>query len=364
MAEIWLNGYVGYDLTPKTVSEMLQPLFGADVIINLNTPGGSVYDGVEIYNILRQYAGKKTIRMGSLVASIGSYIAAAGDVIIAQDFTSYMIHNVRSFVDGDSDEMAKEAERLKRLNEQIANRLSDLSGQTVAAILEQMKNTTWLYGKEISDAGFATDYEDTGKSVDRNMAIMSAEHQYMRSVAMIKNKNYKDESPGVAGDKKLNGGKSMETKAEVLERSKALFDNGKLTLKEFADAVGANDLIVTDQHREALKVRNAITSAGYADPLATIAAQQARIDELSKAERAVALTNAFGPEGETNLVREYAEKIVPKNAVAAELAAAIESVKADKIAKNLMGEMVDPASAVNRLESNETEGTGKYQFAD
>jgi ATP-dependent protease ClpP protease subunit/predicted transcriptional regulator len=407
MAEIWLSGGVGWELTSKLVAEKLKELNGQDVIINLNTGGGSVYEGVEIFNIINQYRGHKIIKMGSIVASIGSYIACAGDEIIAQDFTSFMIHEVSSYVEGTASEIRAEAERIEKLNDLITARLVNISGKTDKEIRSLMKSETWYYGQEIVDAGFADRLETTGKATEKTAAVAIAREQYKR-VAMIgqrketkDNDGWVDEARALIGSgnynavdeseqvirngivmrtalrrivsRAANGNPevasliSMIDKAESKKRGKRMDkaelieavrrENG-LTLDEIAKALNQSERLMGEEHKNALSVMTELNKLGVKDPVAEIKANRARIEGLSKAERSVALTNAFGASKvengkELNLVREYAEERVPKNSAGEELTKAIDEVKNSTIAKRLAGEMADPSNEVNRIETRE-----------
>jgi ATP-dependent protease ClpP protease subunit/predicted transcriptional regulator len=407
MAEIWLSGGVGWELTAQLVAEKLKELNGQDVIINLNTGGGSVYDGIEIYNVIKQYQGRKIIKLGSLVASAGTYIACAGDEVVAQDFTSFMIHEVNSWVEGTAEEIMAEAERVEKLNDLGAKRLSEKSGKTYKEIRSLMKEETWFYGQEIVDAGFADRLEDTGKAMEKTVAVAIAREQYKR-VAMIgqrketkDNDGWVDEARALIdsgnynavddSDEIIRNGVVMRTalrrivsraangkpevanlismidKAESRKRGKRMDkaelieavrrENG-LTLDEIAKALNQSERLMGEEHKNALSVMTELNKLGVKDPVAEIKANRARIEELSKAERSVALTNAFGASRvengkELNLVREYAEERVPKNAAGEDLTKSIDEVKNSTIAKRLAGEMADPSSEVNRIETRE-----------
>jgi hypothetical protein len=150
-------------------------------------------------------------------------------------------------------------------------------------------------------------------------------------------------------------GKRIMDKAELIEAVRR--ENG-LTLDEIAKALNQSERLMGEEHKNALSVMTELNNLGVKDPVAEIKANRARIEELAKSERSVALTNAFGASKiengkELNLVREYAEERVPKNAVGEELANAIEEVKNSTIAKRLAGEMADPSSEVNRIETRE-----------
>jgi hypothetical protein len=149
-------------------------------------------------------------------------------------------------------------------------------------------------------------------------------------------------------------GKRMD-KAELIEAVRR--ENG-LTLDEIAKALNQAERLMGEEHKNALSVMTELNKLGVKDPVAEIKVNRVRIEELAKSERSVALTNAFGASKiengkELNLVREYAEERVPKNVAGEELANAIEEVKNSTIAKRLAGEMADPSSEVNRIETRE-----------
>jgi hypothetical protein len=144
-------------------------------------------------------------------------------------------------------------------------------------------------------------------------------------------------------------------KAELLEAIRR--ENG-LTLDEIAKELNQADRFITDVHKNALSVVNELEKLGVKDPVAEIKANRERIEELAKSERSVALTEAFGASKvengkELNLVREYAEERIPKNSVGEDLEKQIEGVKNSTICKRLAGEMADPNSEINTIETRE-----------
>ena len=163
MKIIRLSGYVGFDITSASVADALASANGEDIEVPSSIPRvGQVYEGVAIYDLFANYSGGKTLIMGGLVASIGSYIATAFDKVIAQDISIYMIHNVR-LVCGDYLELRKEADALEKLNGHVGDRLARFSKKSNEDILGLMAAESWYYGKEIIDGGFATEYRETGK---------------------------------------------------------------------------------------------------------------------------------------------------------------------------------------------------------
>jgi ATP-dependent protease ClpP protease subunit len=177
MNEIRLSGIVGKDFDADSVAEQLKNMSG-DIVIYLNSPGGSYFVGAQVFNELRRYSGKKTIKMGSLVASAAAYVACVGDEVIASDNTAFMIHEVSSAAEGTAAEIAAQARQVEKLNALIGKRLAERSKKTESEIRRLMQEETWYYGQEIVDAGFADRLEDTGAATDRAAAVASAEKQY------------------------------------------------------------------------------------------------------------------------------------------------------------------------------------------
>ena len=113
---LYLEGGVydeeGY-ISAKSVREKLD----GDVVIHLNSPGGSTFEGVSIYNVLKDHPGKVTIQIDGIAASAASVIAMGADVIRARPSSMMMIHNCWSFAVGNAKELIKTAEILKKVDE-------------------------------------------------------------------------------------------------------------------------------------------------------------------------------------------------------------------------------------------------------
>lgn len=100
--------------TPKAFREALDEHEGKDIIVSINSPGGDVFAGFEIYNMLAARKGGTTVRVMGLAASAASYIAMAADPGKLQmcRASMMMIHNPWSWAYGNAEEMRKQAEVL------------------------------------------------------------------------------------------------------------------------------------------------------------------------------------------------------------------------------------------------------------
>jgi len=353
MIRFQLEGFVGDEITPVGVSEKLTEAAGDDITVDLYTVGGQIYDGIEVYNRIANYPGKKTAVLGGLVASIGTYISTAFDTIQAQSSTVFMVHNAGSMMIGDADAMEKEAKELRKLNNHIAERLAERSGKKKKDILDMMDAETYLYGQEIVDQGFADELLENKNAValDKDACkrlIASAKEEHKNRIAA------KNKKPEEKGNDTVNDGiriitnKEIQTmdKKELLQRIDVLRQNGDITLLEIAKSMGLENQIVTEETRQAVETVNRFNEAGIKDIEAEMKRLQEKAEKAEKAERENTLLENFGPrknkDGSVNVVRDYAEKVYNSET-------SIEDIKNDEIMKRLQAQNADYTSEANRL---------------
>lgn len=122
--------------------------------IEINSPGGSVFAGSEIYTALKKHKGKVTVDITALAASAASVIAMAGDVVRMSPTSQMMIHNVSSQGSGDYRDMEHLAEVLKQANETIASAYILKTGKSKEEILEMMDKEKWFTAEQAKEQGF------------------------------------------------------------------------------------------------------------------------------------------------------------------------------------------------------------------
>lgn len=335
MKRIRLAGYVGWDITPEAVQAALTEAGGAPIEIHLTTEGGLISDGIAIYDLIDKYEGEKVCLMGGLVASIGSYIATACPKVIAQDITVYMIHNAHNSCYGDHKAMTSNAVYLEKQTEHIADRLSRFTGKKKEDLLEMMDAETWLYGKDILDAGFATDYIETGKAKEDPENVLTEErfkyHERLKSVAALRG----EVPPPKPKEEKMD-------RKEFLEKAKGFIKSGEFTFDDAVELFGARDQIITEKQKETLNV------LGEDDPAELRAkAKAAEIAALN-----VQLDEAFGKEG---TLRTYAQGCVERGM-------SIEDIQKDPVAIDLAAKRAD--SSVNVIEPAEGDDENKDDDGD
>lgn len=141
----WIYDYFEIASTsPADISNAIDSLNGEDVEVEINSGGGDVFAGSEIYTALKGYSGNVTVKIVGLCASIASVIAMAGDKVLMSPTAQLMIHNVSSGASGDYRDMDKASEVLKGANDIIANSYIIKTGKTRAELLAMMDAETWL----------------------------------------------------------------------------------------------------------------------------------------------------------------------------------------------------------------------------
>lgn len=122
--------------------------------VHINSPGGSVYDGVAIFNMLRQHKASVTVHIDGLAASIASVIAMSGDKVVMPSNSMMMIHNAMSVSIGNANDMRKMADDLEKINESVINsyiaKNPELDREYLKALMD---DETWLTASEAYELG-------------------------------------------------------------------------------------------------------------------------------------------------------------------------------------------------------------------
>jgi len=141
--------------SPKSVMNVINSAEGDDLEVEINSGGGSVFAGSEIYTALKSYTGNVTVKIMGIAASAASVIAMAGKKIIMSPTSQMMVHNVSAMASGDHRDMSHMSDVLKGANETIANAYMIKSGKTQEELLELMDNETWLTPSKAVEMGLA-----------------------------------------------------------------------------------------------------------------------------------------------------------------------------------------------------------------
>lgn len=130
---------------PKTVNELT---------VRINSPGGDVFDGVTIYNRLKQFNGTVNVIIDGLAASIASIIALAGDTITIGEGALFMVHLPWTFAYGNRMELDNVVSRLMDVEEQMIGIYSKRSGLDRSEVKALLEAETWMDADQAIEKGF------------------------------------------------------------------------------------------------------------------------------------------------------------------------------------------------------------------
>lgn len=153
--EKWIYDWYEIEATsPSSVINEL-PSDNSAVEIYINSPGGSVNAGSEIYTALKEYKGHKVGKITAMAASAAGFLAMGIDELHISPTAQFMLHNVASRADGDYRELEHTAEILKNFNTSVANAYRLKTGKEESELLEMMNKETFLTAQQAVEHGFA-----------------------------------------------------------------------------------------------------------------------------------------------------------------------------------------------------------------
>ena len=168
--EIVLSGDVGIEITVQGVAIELKAANGADVDFLLNSRGGLVFAGIEMFNLIRAYSGHTRMIITGIAASMASYISLAANEVVAFSNTSWMVHNALGLVLGNHNDMRKRADSLEGISNILAKEYAKKTGESIRNMKALMDNETFLFGDEIKEAGFVDEIREAGEDDDTDRA--------------------------------------------------------------------------------------------------------------------------------------------------------------------------------------------------
>ena len=152
--DLWIYEWFGMEATaPKAVRKALSDAKGGNVEVLINSGGGDVMAGTEIYTMLREYTGKVLIKIQSFAASAAAVISMAGESEMSP-VAQLMIHNVSSYAAGDNRDMEHMAQVLENANRALASAFTAKTGKGEAEVLELMAKETWFTAEQAVKEGF------------------------------------------------------------------------------------------------------------------------------------------------------------------------------------------------------------------
>ncbi|WP_205859287.1 ClpP-like prohead protease/major capsid protein fusion protein [Pleionea sediminis] len=157
-ADIYIYDEIGgWGISAKDFATELKGLGQvSELTVHINSPGGSVFDGAAIYNLLAEHEANITTRVDGLAASMASIIFTVGDVRIMPENSLLMIHNPRMPVFGEAKDLKKAAELLDKVRLTFNNAYLKVMNVESDVLNEMLDEETWLSAEEATAFGLAT----------------------------------------------------------------------------------------------------------------------------------------------------------------------------------------------------------------
>ena len=202
--------------SPKSVTDALKNANGEDVTLEINSPGGYIDAGSEIYTELMEYPGTVNAKIVGYACSAASWIALAADHVAMSPTAQMMIHRASGGAIGNSSDMKSEYNALDQMDKSFVDLYAKRTGKSPNEIYQMMVDTTWMNAKTAVENGFA----DEVMFENKEPALVNADGSLSVKPEMInkiKNLLHRDSNLG----KKTNDvSKPIENKEEQPKKSK------------------------------------------------------------------------------------------------------------------------------------------------
>ncbi len=218
--------WYGEGVTASRIAAALRSIGGADVTVNINSPGGDMFEGLAIYNLLREYEGKVTVKVLGLAASAASIIAMAGDDVQIGRGAFLMIHNCWVYAMGNRHDLAQIATDMEPFDKAMNDIYGARTGLDTDAIDAMMDAETYIGGSDAVEKGFAdrllsadeiADDDDSPAAALRKLDAMLAKTDAPRSERRKLLKALTGSKPGAAAKPEGMPGATDEITPENLE---------------------------------------------------------------------------------------------------------------------------------------------------
>lgn len=319
--EITLEGEIGWEIDAWLVKNALREAKGEDIRVIWSSPGGTVFQGITIFNLFKNYPGKVEFHIVGLAASMGSYIPLAADKVTAERNAVFMIHNARSYASGDHNVMLKRAALLEGLSNLLAKQYVVTTGRGLEDIKSEMDAETWFFGDEILTAGFVSamtgdaDPDANARSIYTATAKETFEacmgrvkdeapDDYERAAALIDvdnvvnicdNTDIDDSTPAHADITNTQEGSFMDLK-EYREKNP---DGSALIDKLVADAKEAGRKEAEEKHKALITQASAVLNAETPYPKAVQAVALKALNGETSPDALTATIAVFDAQKET-----------------------------------------------------------------
>lgn len=166
--------WFGDGFSTNKLNGILRNIGPRDITVNINSPGGNVFDGLAMYDQLREHPAKVTVRVRGIAASAASVIAMAGDEIQIATGSMMMVHKAWGVIIGNADDYQEAVTVFGQIDRSLASVYASrtgLSDEKIMAMLagpNRRSDGTWLTAAEAVEMKFAdAEFKDEGEPAAR-----------------------------------------------------------------------------------------------------------------------------------------------------------------------------------------------------
>lgn len=182
--EVYIYDEIGaWGITALDFIDELKQINSANFDLHISSPGGEVWDGLAIYNAIKQHPANVTVYIDGIAASAASFIAMAGDNIVIAKNAEMMIHDAMGLVMGNASDMQEMITHLNRMSDNIASIYADKAGGTPEEWRAKMLAETWFTATEALDAGLVNSVQGSEPVGDSNSVMTSLFKRNSNSLA-------------------------------------------------------------------------------------------------------------------------------------------------------------------------------------
>lgn len=180
-------------LSSTYIQSQLQAAAGQDVEVHISSVGGSAFDAIAIYDLLKKYPGNVTTYIDALAASAASVVAMGGKTVVMSKYALLMIHKPMVGTGGNADELLKDVQMLNVVQSRLAQIYMDKTGLDGLTVNSLINAVTWLSADQALGLGFIDQVEDYTAEIVNSGIIkdyaQSAPAIYQRCINKLLNKH-------------------------------------------------------------------------------------------------------------------------------------------------------------------------------
>ena len=347
-------------LSSVAIQSQLEAAAGDDLEIHISSAGGSAFDAIAIYDLLKKYPGKVTTYVDSLAASAASIVAMAGQTIVMSKYALLMIHKPMVGSGGNADELMKDIQMLNVVQSRLAQIYMDKTGLDSATVNSLIDAVTWMNADQALDLGFIDLVEDYSEPVSNKLIIQnytsSAPLVYRQCINKIlnkqtdmnlENKELIDRTTSVL-DKVMNFFKKVVNKQTVTDKG---------TLHHAGELDEGTDVYQDEDLNTPASNDSYTTSSGKKFTVASGKVHEVSADQEIDDDDDDLPENLFSGKNKTavqNRIKAVKAKLNAQNALLAEAKAALEEAnnRLNKTREEVKNEIKSEFSPENSRRSN------------